>query len=564
MTAAWMMYLLFVGALIALAAKVLATAMRTIGRPTRWIWAGALASVPVLALAAPRQAVDRVQLAPAVASRVAVAAVIDHAPVDPLTRLRGSYEILGDRATAVMSSLAERVPRPVVITLVAVWVVGSAMLLILFVTVNVRIARARRRWPLSNACGTAVRVAPSSGPAVLGLLRAEIVVPRSLLERSAEEQRLILAHEREHVRARDHLLLAGAWLVAIALPWHPTVWALINRLRLAIELDCDARVLRAGESAKTYGALLIDVAAHHGGIRIGALALADGPSHLERRILAMNAPRKRHALAYGALLSGLGGLLVLAACEAKVPTSAEIVQMDVAKAEKSAAEAGFMRTPDNNRTDFFLNGVPVSAERARAIEAKDIGSIEIVKSELPTGRDTIFVTTPDRMPRPVPDAAEAGRARSPGEYAVLQKKVDEASHEKLVAHVEAERGVERMRTASATQRSKIPAPPLPMRMKLRDGGAEPVVLIDGKPASEEQLSKVDQKDIASIAVYKANARLQLSSDGKGDFNVTSGPSANQLTALTKQDITSSYNKKVAAGAPIVSVTTKMGRAAAKP
>src|SRR5690349_3594360 len=254
---------------------------------------------------------------------------------------------------------------------VAMWVAGSAMLLALFVAVNVRIARARRRWPMSQTCGMSVRVAPRSGPAVLGLLRAEIVVPRALLQRDVEEQRLILAHEREHLRARDHLLLAGAWLVAIALPWHPAVWALLNQLRLAIELDCDARVLRTGESPKSYGALLIDVAAHHGGIRMGALALADGPSHLERRILAMNAPRKRHALAYGALLSGFGTLLVLAACEAKVPTSAEIAQMDVASAEKSAAEAGFMRTPDNNRTDFFLNGVLVSAERARAIEAKD-------------------------------------------------------------------------------------------------------------------------------------------------------------------------------------------------
>ena len=52
-----------------------------------------------------------------------------------------------------------------------------------------------------------------------------------------------------------------------------------------------------------FWALLIDMAAHHGGIRIGALALADGPSHLERRILAMNTPRKRHAIAYGGLSS---------------------------------------------------------------------------------------------------------------------------------------------------------------------------------------------------------------------------------------------------------------------
>jgi beta-lactamase regulating signal transducer with metallopeptidase domain len=471
------------------------------------------------------------------------------APVGPLARLREAYQVVDAGATATLSSLAQRVPRPMALAFAATWAVASAMLLGLFVAVNVRLARARRRWPASQACGTAVRVAPNSGPAVLGLLRAEIVVPRSLLERSAEEQRLILIHEREHLRARDHLLLAGAWLVAIALPWHPAVWALISRLRLAIELDCDARVLRTGESAKSYGALLIDVAAHHGGIRIGALALADGPSHLERRILAMNAPRKRHALAYGALLTGVGALLVLAACEAKVPTEAEIAQMDVASAEKSAAEAGLMRTPANDRTDFFLNGVPVSAERARAIEAKDIGSIEIVRAELPTGRDTIFVTSADRMPRPVPDSLEAARKLGPGEYAVLRKKVAEASSEKLVAHVEAERAAERMRTADASAKSKFPLPPALPRMKVRSGEAAPIILIDGKQASEEQLAAIDEEKIAAIAIYKQKERLHLSRDQKNNFEVTSDPSG---------------VPKETDGRAVVAVTTKMGKASATP
>jgi beta-lactamase regulating signal transducer with metallopeptidase domain len=548
MTPAWMIYLLLVGALMALAASVLARAMRTFGRPTRWAWAGALAGVIVLALVAPRQEVQQRQRSHLVAARTPLVPVVAMPALDPLARLRAAYRMVDAGATSALSALAEGVPRAVAIGFAVVWAVASAMLLALFVAVNVRLARARRRWPVSQACGTAVRVAPNSGPAVLGLLRAEIVVPRSLLERSVDEQRLILVHEREHLRARDHLLLAGAWLVAIALPWHPAVWALINRLRLAIELDCDARVLGAGASPQSYGALLIDVAAHRGGIRIGALALADGPSHLERRILAMNAPRKRHALAYGALLSGVGALLVLAACEAKVPTSAEIAQMDVASAQKSVAEAGLMRTPDNNRTDFFLNGVQISAERARSLAAKDIGSIELVRSELPTGRDTMFVTSADRMPRPwmKSDSLEASRL-TPGEYAVLQKKVSEAGNEKLVEHVEAERAMERMRTADASGKSKFPMPPAVPQLKVR-GDKEPVILIDGKQASESQLAALDEKNIASIAIYKEKERLHLSRDQKNDFAVTSGPMA----------------APTADGRPVVSVTTKMGKASAKP
>ena len=551
MSAAWTMYLLLVGGLMALAAQLLATAMRALGRPTRLIWAGALAGVIILALVAPRQEIQQRQVAPMARTRATTVVPVSAESFDPVASLRAAYRVIDDGATATISLFAQRVPQPLVIGFAAAWAVASAMLLALFVAVNARIARARRRWPVSEACGTEVRVAPSSGPAVLGLLRAEIVVPRSLLDRNADEQRLILTHEREHLRARDHLLLAGAWLAAIALPWHPAIWAMINRLRLAIELDCDARVLRAGESPKSYGALLIDVAAHHGGIRIGALALADGPSHLERRILAMNAPRKRHALAYGALLSGVGALLVLAACEAKVPTAAEIAQMDVAKAEKSAAEAGFMRTPDNNRTDFFLNGAPVSAERARAIEAKDIGSIEIVKSELPTGRDTIFVTTSDRMPRPTlkRDSLEAAKFDG-SEYAVVQKKVSEASSEKLVAHVEAERAAERMRTASATQPSKIPGPPPPMRMKTRSGEGAPVILIDGKRATDSQLAALDQKDIARLEVYKGKKeQLDFLAKTEGGLEVRSSPRG--ATNPTDADA-------------VISVTTKMGKAKAKP
>ena len=106
-----------------------------------------------------------------------------------------------------------------------------------------------------------------------------------------------------------------------------------------------------------------------------------------------------------------------------------------------------MRTPANDRTDFFLNGVPVSAERARAIEAKDIGSIEIVKSELPTGRDTIFVTSADRMPPPVPDSLEALRSRPDRVCPPAEEGRRKRRSEKLVEHVEAERAMERMRTA---------------------------------------------------------------------------------------------------------------------
>src|SRR5262249_56789106 len=98
------------------------------------------------------------------------------------------------------------------------------------------------------------------GPVVTGLVRPEIVVPRWMLQRAPSEQRVVLAHEAEHVRAGDALLLATASAAVILMPWNPALWYMLSRVRLAVELDCDARVLRGGVAAMAYGTLLIDLA----------------------------------------------------------------------------------------------------------------------------------------------------------------------------------------------------------------------------------------------------------------------------------------------------------------
>jgi hypothetical protein len=139
------------------------------------------------------------------------------------------------------------------------------------------------------------------------------------------------------------------------------------------------------------------MAAQQRAVRIGALALADGPSHLERRILAMNSVKRRHPLMRGVLLGAAAGLLVLAACEAKVPTAAEVAGMDVGMLEKRAAQLDLVEGKIA-KADYFVNGMRVSADSARSIVASKIGSVEVVKGRSAGGRDTIFVTTADRMP----------------------------------------------------------------------------------------------------------------------------------------------------------------------
>lgn len=143
---------------------------------------------------------------------------------------------------------------------------------------------------------------------------------------------------------------------------------------------------------------MIDMATRQSAMGIGALALADTPSQLERRIRAMHWRRGRLGVTRGLVLGAIGGLIVLAACEAKVPTAAEVASMDVGALEK---KAGNLDGVDGKFTkaDYFVNGAPVSADSARAIVAAKISSVGVMKARSAGGRDTILITTVDRMPK---------------------------------------------------------------------------------------------------------------------------------------------------------------------
>ena len=52
-----------------------------------------------------------------------------------------------------------------------------------------------------------------------------------------------MAHERSHLDAGDPRLIALAVTLLVLMPWNPLLWWQFRRLRRAIEVDCDTRVL---------------------------------------------------------------------------------------------------------------------------------------------------------------------------------------------------------------------------------------------------------------------------------------------------------------------------------
>jgi hypothetical protein len=178
--------------------------------------------------------------------------------------------------------------------------------------------RARSSWEKTTLDGIDVEVSPETGPAVLGLLSQRIVLPSWATTMAPEHRQLVLAHESEHIRARDPQRLAIALAALIVMPWNIALWWCVARLRRAIELDCDARVLRRFPAVKEYGYVLLEVAArarNSSPLAMPMIGLLSIPSELELRLRAMTRPRSA-----GARTIAAGGILAFVAVGAAFTT----------------------------------------------------------------------------------------------------------------------------------------------------------------------------------------------------------------------------------------------------
>jgi hypothetical protein len=149
------------------------------------------------------------------------------------------------------------------------------------------VSRRKRGWRNGTLYGEPVCIAPDTGPAVIGLIRPQIVVPEWLLQMSRAQQGYALAHERSHLEARDSLVIAVALGLLTLMPWNGLLWWQFHRLRRAIEMDCDARVLRGGCDVSAYCETLLYVGQRKSKHIPLLPAMSDSVSFLELRIRQM-------------------------------------------------------------------------------------------------------------------------------------------------------------------------------------------------------------------------------------------------------------------------------------
>jgi len=218
------------------------------------------------------------------------------------------------------------------LVLAAAWAMGTAIVLVRSFAAHRLAVRAARCAPaapgsaqaLLASLAQALRVRTprlvigdaATGPYVVGLVRAIIVVPPALLDEEVL-LRAALLHELAHVRRRDAL---ARWVQVVATAvffFWPIVRIAGRRLDLAREAACDAWALEASDVPRpAYARLLVRMAA----LRTAAAAGLASPRSLEARVASVLGPPVRarmsalHKVALlGWTLVALGGARTAAA-----------------------------------------------------------------------------------------------------------------------------------------------------------------------------------------------------------------------------------------------------------
>jgi membrane fusion protein, macrolide-specific efflux system len=177
-----------------------------------------------------------------------------------------------------------KLPRPSDTLFITMWMATSSVLALYLLGANLLLRRRIKGWHNATVQDHKVLISEVTGPALLGAFSPRIVVPRWLLLQPHGTQALILQHEQQHVLARDALLIMAGLVAIVAVPWNLPLWWQWRRMRQAIELDCDARVLGAGAEANAYAEVLLAITQRSTRIPAGALAMSEPVHALERRI----------------------------------------------------------------------------------------------------------------------------------------------------------------------------------------------------------------------------------------------------------------------------------------
>ena len=310
MIAVWMLYCVGIGLAFVVVGYALEQGLHLAGVATRWAWLVGL----VGSYALPAAAWLRPDAFPIFASPIGV---VTQSPQSSSTVTSSTVLATPTERSVSLDDLDT--------PLSWAWGIASLVVLLMLAIAAARLSAWRRRWREAPVDGRTVLISQNTGPAVVGLWSPRVVLPEWALALSVPDRELMLAHEEQHIRAADPALLAVGFGLVLLAPWNLAVWWQWWRLRLAVEMDCDARVLAAGRSAVAYGQLLLSVCQRRTRQLVGAAAFGEPMSFLASRVRRMlsRAPRWRWAGVVAASVVAAGA--IIGACETPRPSGPSVL-----------------------------------------------------------------------------------------------------------------------------------------------------------------------------------------------------------------------------------------------
>jgi beta-lactamase regulating signal transducer with metallopeptidase domain len=375
---AWMIYVVIVTTLLGVAALMAERSAQQRRRPGRWVWVAAIVASLMLPTIVASVSVQLPSLSRPTASSTPV--VLRDVTSIPLPT---AIIDLGAPDGAMTPYRLSRV-------LPLFWVASSMILLLALCLSATLLYWRKRRWMPGEVCGTQVLIAPDVGPAVVGLFRSRIVVPAWLLQAPERQQQLAMVHEQSHLDAHDPQVLTLALCLLLLMPWNLPLWWQLRRLRRAMEMDCDARVLSKERDVTEYCETLIEVGRNQT-TYIGAVAaMSESTSFLEQRIRMMLRKPGKWAGASALTLISLSVAVAAFATQVTPPnaTGADPVQAMSAVPQNLGDLAGYYKLSDLSVMTVSPSGKLLSIQLSGQSPVEffptgnDVFSAKVVKAEL--------------------------------------------------------------------------------------------------------------------------------------------------------------------------------------
>jgi hypothetical protein len=334
MIVAWMLFSLFSGFALTAAAVACDRLASLSRRPRRFIWVASM-------------------IATACWPAVSLIRTADTSAID-IDNNAGSLVVGMHRLSSlVVSPSGWEIPARWSNGLLVAWALVSTVLLARLALAIWYIRGRQRVWRTTEVDGVRVRVAPDAGPAVVGLFPMALVLPEWVLGMDLPLRALVLRHEAEHRDSRDPFLLLLATLMTALIPWNVALWFQSRRLRLVIEIDCDARVLRAHPDQREYASLLLTIAQRRTDARQRLMpALSEPTSNLERRIAAMHATPTLSRFRAVCLVSA-GALAFSGACALDAPESTGASNQSLSRSKGIVSVEPSVHSADPAASGFF-------------------------------------------------------------------------------------------------------------------------------------------------------------------------------------------------------------------